>query len=145
MARAAVLDMLRGDSQLVALGTDWGIPLVIVPNHEADQKPSDGMFIVVCWRHTDFDEDVQDNAGQHLEMYFHVPIAKSTDFGRIDSMNDRVDELFAAVEGNPVTGADGRRLNFVMFEGRGPDLTDPDYQTICRQAAYMALSDKVSA
>jgi hypothetical protein len=145
VARAAVLELLRGDSQLVALGTDWGIPLVIVPNFEADQKPSEGMFIVICWRHTDFEEDIQDNAGRHLEIYFHVPALKSTDFGRIDAMNDRVDAIFRAVEDAPVTGGDGQRLIFVMFEGRGPDLTDPDYQTICRQAAYMALGDTVSA
>lgn len=148
MSRAAVLDLLRNDTELAELGTPAGWPaLVIVPNFEADQLPSKGAFIVVCWRHTDFEEAVQENAERHMEIYFHVPIALSTDFGRIDNMIDRVDAIFAAVEDSPagVVGGDGYRLNYVGFEGRGPDVTDPGYKTICRQAAYMALSCKVNA
>lgn len=148
MARDGVMSLLRDDTELAALGTSSGWPaLVIVPNFEADQRPSDGAFIVVCWRHTDFDEDVQENAERHLELYFHIPIVKSTDFVRIDNMIDRVDAIFAAVENSPagVVGADGWRLNYIGLEGRGPDLTDPDYQTICKQAAYMALACKVTA
>ena len=148
MARAAVLDLLRNDTELAALGSPAGWPaLVIVPNFEADQRPSDGAFIVVCWRHTDFEESIQENAERHLELYFHVPTALSTDYGRIDNMIDRVDAIFAAVEDSPagVVGGDGYRLNYMGFEGRGPDVTDPKYMTICRQAAYMALSCKVTA
>lgn len=145
MARDAVLSLLRNDTQLAELGTDTGWPdLVIVANFADDQRPSDGAFIVVCWRHTDFEDAVQENAGRHIEIYFHVPAARSTDFGRIDNMIDRVDELFSTVEDSPagVVGADGWRLNYVGLEGRGPDVTDQGYQTICRQAAYMALSCK---
>lgn len=145
MARDAVLSLLRNDTELAALG---GTGFVVVPNFEADQRPNDqGAFLVICWRHTDFDDDMQENTERHFELYFHLPKLVSTDYVRIDKMIDRVDEIFAGVADTPagVVGADGWRLNYIGFEGRGPDVTDPGYQTICRQAAYMALSCKTNA
>jgi hypothetical protein len=144
MARAAILDLLRGDTQLATLG---GTGFVVEAQFSYDQRPNDqGAFIVICWRHTDFDEDIQENAEQHFDLYVHIPVAISTDFGRINAILDQVDVIFHAVEDNPpVVGGDGQQLNFVGFEGRGMDMTDEGYQTICRQASYMALSCKVTA
>jgi hypothetical protein len=144
MARAAVLELLRGDSRLAELG---GEGFVVVAQFSYDQLPNDkGAFIVIVWRHTDFDDDIQENAEHHFDVYFHIPRKVSTDFVRIDDMNDRVDELFKAVEDAPapIVGADGRQLHYVGFEGRGQDMTDDGYQTICRQASYMALSSKAA-
>ncbi|GJO41975.1 hypothetical protein [Mycobacterium marinum] len=144
MARAAVLTLLRNDAPLVALG---GSGFVVVPNFEADQRPNDaGAFIVIAWGVTDFEEAIQDNGPWHFDLYIHWPVALSTDFVRIDDMNDRIDEIFKSVEdGPPVVGGDGRALYYVGFEGRGPDFKDSGYQTICRKASYMALSNKVTA
>lgn len=144
MARAAILDLLRGDTQLATLG---GTGFVVEAQFSYDQRPNDaGAFIVICWRHTDFDEDVQENAEQHFDLYVHIPVTVSTDFGRIDVILDRVDEIFKAVEDNPpMVGGDGQQLNYVGFEGRSMDMTDEGYQTICRQASYLALSCKVTA
>jgi hypothetical protein len=144
MARAAVLELLRGDATLATLG---GTGFVVEAEFSYDQRPNDlGAFIVICWRHTDFDEDIQANAERHFDLYVHIPVAVSTDFGRIDAILDRVDTLFAAVEDNdPVAGGDGQQLDYVGFEGRSMDMTDDGYQTICRQASYMALSCTVNA
>lgn len=138
MARAAVLDLLAGDATLATLG---GTGFVVVPNFAADQRPNDrGAFIVICWRTTDFETAVQANAAQHFELYVHLPIKVSTDFVLIGDILDRCDEIFAAVEDTPVVGEDGWQLDYVGFEGRGPDFKDEGYETICKQAAYYALS-----
>jgi hypothetical protein len=145
MARAAVLQLLRADTQLATLG---GVGFVVEAQFSYEQRPNDrGAFAVICWRHTDFEDDIQANAEQHFDLYVHLPVAVSTDYGRIDAVLDRVDELFAGVSDAqpPVVGGDGRQLDFVGFEGRSRDLTDEGYQTICRYASYLALSSTVNA
>lgn len=147
MSRGAVLSLLRNDSQLAALG---GTGFVVVPEYSTDQRPNDaGAYIVICWRTVDFAAEVQSNGAEHFELWAHIPMATpggSTDFGRIDALFDRCDDIFAAVEdGAPVDGGDGRALCYVGFEGRGIDITDEGPQTICKSAAYFALSSKVSA
>ncbi|WP_230870828.1 hypothetical protein [Mycobacterium canetti] len=143
MARDAVLTLLRNDALLAALG---GTGFVVVPNFAADQRPNDaGTFIVIAWGVTDFDDSLQENTEHHFDLWIHIPVSVSTDFVRIDNINDRIDEIFVAVADNPpVVGGDGWQLNHVGFEGRGPDFTDAGYQTICRRASYMALSCKAS-
>lgn len=144
MARAAVLAMLRGDTDLATLG---GPGFVAVADFSYQQRPNDrGAFIVIIWRHTDFEDSIQANAERHFDLYVHIPKSVSTDFGRIDKILDRVDVIFKGVEdGAPVVGGDGQQLNYVGFEGRGMDMTDDGYETICRQASYMALSCTTSA
>jgi hypothetical protein len=144
MSRAAVLSLLRGDATLATLG---GTGFVVEAQLSYDQRPNDaGAFIVIVWRHTDFEDDIQANAERHFDLYVHIPMLVSTDFGRIDAILDRCDALFAAVaDGDPVAGGDGLQLDYVGFEGRGMDMTDEGYETICRQASYMALSCTVPA
>lgn len=144
MARAAILELLRADETLAQLGGDG---FVVEAQFSYDQRPNDrGAFIVICWRHTDYEDDIQSNAEQHFDLYVHIPSTVSTDFGRIEKILDRVDVLFAAVEdGQPVVGGDGRQLDYVGFEGRSMDLTDDGYQTICRYASYLALSCTINA
>jgi hypothetical protein len=144
MARAAVLALLRGDATLATLG---GAGFVVEAQYSADQRPNDrGAFIVIAWRHTDFDDSIQGNAEQHFDLYVHIPKLVSTDFGRIDAIIDRVDVIFSAVgDGDPVVGGDGRQLDYIGFEGRSMDLADDGYETIFRQASYLALSCTVNA
>lgn len=151
MARDAVWKLLSADTALAALA---GNGFVVLPQYEAEQRPDAEGFIVICWRHVDFDEDVQENAERHFDIYAHSPISVSAtgnrgsnDFGRLDNMLDRCDEIFKAVADatDPVVGDDGWQLNFVVFEGRGMDITDEDYQTISKQASYAALACKVTA
>lgn len=145
MSRAAVLELLRGDTELATLG---GTGFVVEAGFSYDQRPNDlGAFIVIMWRHTDFEDDIQANAEQHFDLYVHIPVKVSTDYGRIDAVLDRVDAMFTGVAAAdpPVVGGDGRQLDFVGFEGRSMDMTDEGYQTICRYASYMALSCTVNA
>lgn len=144
MARAAVLELLRADAQLADLG---GAGFVVQAGFSYDQHPNPrGAFIVIMWRHTDFDEDIQDNAGEHFDLYVHSVVSESTDFGRINDIIDRVDRILRAATdgGTPHIGGDGKQLDHIVFEGRSMDLTDDKYQTICRYASYMALSSTVS-
>jgi hypothetical protein len=143
MSRAAVLSLLRNDTALAALG---GAGFVVVPEYAADQRPNDAAaFVVVCWRTTDFETSIQSNAARHFDLYVHIPVVVSTDFGRLDSILDRCDELFKAVQdGAPVVGGDGWQLEQVGFQGRGIDIDDEGYQTICKSASYFALASAVS-
>jgi hypothetical protein len=149
MPRATVLALLRNDTELAALEPG----LVIVPQYSFDQRPNgndirppgNGPFIVICWRTTDFAVEIQSNGPKHFDLYVHMPVKTSTDYGRIDAMIDRCDEIFGAVEDNdPVLGSDHWQLEIVGFQGRGPDITDQGYETICREASYYALGSKQS-
>ncbi|TDL05453.1 hypothetical protein [Mycobacterium paragordonae] len=148
MARDAVWELLSsdtdGDQSLAALG---GAGFMVIEQYATDQRPDGAAFIVICWRHTNFDEDIQANAERNFDLYVHIPVKVSTRFGRIDAMIDRCDELFRAVEDAtvPVVGEDGWQLDYVGFEGRGMDFEDEGYQTICKSASYMALASKVIA
>lgn len=144
MSRGAVFSLLRDDDQLAALG---GAGFVVVAEYDADQRPTDAAgFIVVCWRTTDYAAEIQDNSAQHFELWAHWPLAKSTDFGRLDALLDRCDDIFKAVneDGTPIDGGDGRQLEQVGFAGRGIDITDEGYQTICKSAAYFAIGSKIA-
>jgi hypothetical protein len=141
MARAAVLALLRGDATLATLG---GTGFVVVPEYEGDQRPNDaGAFIVVCWRTVDFAPEIQDNGPKYFDLWAHIPSVVSTDFNDLDKLLDRCDEIFHAVEdGAPVVGGDGQQLEQVGFAGRGIDIDDEGYQSICKSASYFALSSK---
>lgn len=143
MARAAILDLLRGDTQLQTLGGDG---FTVEPQYSTDQRPNaTGAFIVICWRPTDYSRAIQANAEQHFDLYVHIPALISTVFGRIDDLLDRVDDIFTAAQDDgvdPTVGEDGWQLDYIGFAGRGPDFKDEDYQTICKQASYYALSSK---
>ncbi|OBK14089.1 hypothetical protein [Mycobacterium asiaticum] len=144
MARDAVWKLLNTDATLKQLAGD---DFVAVPQFSGDQAPAADVFIVICWRHTDFNEDIQQNAERHFDLYAHIRKRKSTDFGRIDALFDQCDEIFKAVEDatDAVVGDDGWRLDYVGFEGRGMDFEDEGYQSICKSASYMALASKVIA
>lgn len=140
MARAAVLTLLRNDSQLATLG---GTGFVIAPNFSGDQAPNlAGAFMVIRWGVND-QMSMPVRGPHHFDLWVHLPIAVSTDYVRIDNMIDRCDQIFGAVEDTdqPVAG-DGWVLDYVGFQGRGPDFKDPGYETICRRASYYALSTK---
>lgn len=144
MARDAVWTLLNGDSELQDLG---GPGFMVLEQYSQDQPPEGAAFIMICWRHVDFDDDIQDNAGRHFDLYAHLPVKKSTRLGRIDNILDRCDAIFKSVNDStdPAVGEDGWQLDQVVFEGRGLDFEDDDYETICKQASYMALACKVTA
>ncbi|MBI2702104.1 hypothetical protein [Mycobacterium sp. 23] len=144
MARDAVWTMLNTDAQLATLG---GAGFKAIAQYSEDQRPEAAAFIVICWRNTEFAEEIQANGPRHFDLYVHIPVKVSTDFVRIENIIDRCDELFKAVEDatDPVVGDDGWQLDYVGFEGRGLDFEDEGYQTICKSASYVALASKVIA
>lgn len=140
MARDTVLTLLRGDADLTTLG---GTGFVILPNFSGDQRPNDkGAFIVIRWGVND-QPQIPIRGPHHFDLWIHLPVSVSTDYVRIDSIIDRCDEIFAAVEDTDQTpGGDGWVLDYVGFQGRSQDIEDPGYETICRRASYYALSHK---
>jgi hypothetical protein len=135
-----VLTLLRSDQQLAALG---GSGFVIVPNFSGDQRPNDsGAFIVIRCGVND-QPQFPILGPRHFDLWVHLP-AKWTDYVQIDNIIDRCDEILGAVEGDHIIGADGWALDYVGFEGRGPDMKDQGYETICRRASYYALASKAS-
>lgn len=140
MARDAVLKLLRDDAELASLG---GTGFVIEPNYTGDQRLNDnGAFVVIRWQTTDTSMP-EHNGPHHFDLWFHIPMSISTVFDDIDKMIDRVDDIFDASNDTNIVGADGKMLNYVEREGRGPDFKDSGYQTICRSASYKAFSCKV--
>jgi hypothetical protein len=140
MARAAIYDLLTNDPDLKTL--DPSGPVVVKSQFSTDQIPNQtGAAIVIVWRTTDFDQSVQDNTAKHFDLYVHVPLALTTDIGRIDAIIDRCDAIFKPIADTdqPISG-DGWVLDFVGFEGRAQDFKDPGYETICRRASYYALA-----
>lgn len=137
--RDAVFTLLDTDTQLATLG---GSGFLVLAQYSYDQRPA-GVFVVVVWRTTDFEQAIQSNAAHHFDVYVHIPIGVSTDFVRVDRILDRCDAIFGAVEdGDPLVGDDGWQLEYVGFQGRSMDMKDEDYETICRSASYYALGSK---
>ena len=135
--RAAVIDLLRNDAELNALGLDDD---TIKPAASVDQRLSDsGPFIVIRWLTNDVEFQGAYVGPHHFDVYVHYPKDKSVSYDRIDSIIDRLDAIFEEANDTDIVGGDGRQLNLVEKEGRGPDLEDPTYQTILRVASYKAL------
>lgn len=143
MCQDAVLALLRGDQRLKDLG---GAGFVVEPEFSFEQRPNgSGAFIVICWRTTDFEPDIQANAAQYFDLYVHMPVKVSTRFAPINQIIDRCDELFRGVEdSDPVVGDDGWQLEYVGFQGRGFQMKDETYETICRPASYFALGSRIT-
>ncbi|OIN79345.1 hypothetical protein [Mycobacterium malmoense] len=152
MCQDSVLQLLRGDTELASIANDATLAgfeltgFVVEPFTTYDQVPNlAGAFMTIVWRTTDFEVEIQENGLQWFDLYGHLPIVLGTDYKLINAMFDRVDDLFAAVEnGDPVIGGDGWQLEQVGFAGRGPQITDDGYMTICRQASYYAIGSKTA-
>jgi len=135
MSRAAILDAILTDSQLIDLGFNDSN---VLPNYDGDQRPSDKMFMVLRWEENDTGIQGDDATLQHgwrnLAIWVHMYREFSTDFDHIDDTLDILDGVLSAIVG--VTGADNRTVTCVEPQGRSRDLKDDGYQTYCRSASY---------
>jgi len=146
MARAAVYDALINDPTLQSMGFDDKSILV---NYNADQRPTDTMFINLHWDREVpgvSGDDVFDIMIKNLIVWVHMYKQFSTDFVRIDDVLDAIDNcLYALIN---VPGADGMTLSQVNpgpGASRSRDMRDDSYQTICRSVSYRIIDNHTSA
>ncbi len=129
-AHAAVLGLLAYDPVLQSV---YGINLnKIWPAQSVDTVPRKNPFILLRW-----EEETMQKGGfgrrEVLTVWVHEARESSTDFGRINEILDRVEEiLMGAIS---VSGVDGV-LTQVTYNGRSGELNDEGYKTITRNAAF---------
>jgi hypothetical protein len=146
MARAAIYDALLNDPTLQSMGFDATSILV---NYNAEQRPTDTMFINVHWDREVpgiGGDDVFDIMIKNLVVWVHMYKQFSTDFVRIDNVLDAIDAcLYALIN---VPGADGMTVSQVNpgpGASRSRDMRDDAYQTICRSVSYRVIDNYTSA
>lgn len=140
MSRAVVWDVITTDATLNLAGIDADSVKV---NYDGDNRPSDKMFVVLRWGTTEYllsgdDGSNRRGAATDLSVWVHMYQEFSTDFGRIDAVIARLDDLLTNIIDMP--GDDGRTLVMVEPEGHSGDLRDVTYETFCRETSYKVLS-----
>ena len=129
-AHAAVIGLLAYDSILQSV---YGVNLNrIWPAQSVDVVPRKGPFIILRW-----EEETLQKGGygrrEVLTVWAHEARESSTDYGRINEILDRVEEiLMGSIH---VSGVDGF-LTQVTYNGRSGELNDEGYKTITRNAQF---------
>jgi hypothetical protein len=139
MSRAVMLDAITGDTTLAGLGFD---DTSVVPNYDAEQRLNDEMFIVLRWGTDDIgltgDDSTVKIGPRNVDVWVHMYRELSSDFNRIDSVIDRLDQVLSNIIDVP--GSDGRTVSQIIPKGRSRDLKDDGYYTFCRSASYQVFS-----
>lgn len=129
-AHAAVLGLLAYDPVLQSV---YGLNLNnIWPAQSVDVVPRKKPFIILRW-----EEETLQRGGfgrrEVLTVWAHEARESSTDYGRINEILDRVEEiLMGSIH---ISGVDGV-LTQVTYNGRSGELNDEGYKTITRNAAF---------
>jgi len=140
MSRAAVYDSIVNDATLQGMGFDSAH---VMANYDGEQRPeiafseAQFMFIVIRWGGQVFDPRMF--RGPWLfDVWVHMAQEYSSDFNRIDTVIERLDDVFTNILDTP--GADGRSVTCIDLAARSKDLSDPVYQTFCKSASYKMIS-----
>ena len=136
MSRAAVLQALREDAQLNAIVPSENV----ITNYSKEGRPnpiSPGGFMVLRWESTS--RAFKKIAGpRDLTVWAHYPAEKSTDFGRIDAILERVKDVLCDIE--DTVGGDGYTVTCIEYAGESGDIKDSGFQTIARNMTFRVLS-----
>lgn len=136
MSRAAVVSTIIADPALTAMGFDASN---VRTNYDAEQRPTDSIFMVLRWGPLDVDPRIM-RGTRNLTIWVHIYREYSTDYVRIDKVIDRLQELLTDIIDVP--GEDGYTLTLMDFDGVSDDMKDDGYQTICRSVSFKVLSRK---
>lgn len=144
MSRAAVFTALTTDPDLIEMGIDEDH---VFPNYSMDGRPSDGKFLILRWEESTFNSQTytgmrngMKRAPRVLTVWAHQPLEISNDFGEIDEILSRVEDVLSELE--HVAGADGYTVTCVQPNGKSRDLKDDAFNTICRTSTFGVLSRK---
>lgn len=127
--RAIVYSLLAEDPVLVDLGVE------VMPNFGFDDPPRTP-FIVLRWGSHGVRRAVR-RGPRVLEVWAHVPVSISRDFSRVDAIIDRAREVLEGVE---QVSSFGEQVTCITYSGTGPDVEDPGYNTITRNAGFEILA-----
>ena len=134
MSRAAFYDAITGDAVLNSMGITED---TVFHNWSNEERPTNtGPFVILRW-----EDEPKPVWGSELHrgaravtMWVHFPNELTTDFNRVTSVLDRVDDVVTEVR--DAVGADGYTLSFVECGGRSADMTDEGFNTIARTGSY---------
>lgn len=150
MSRAAVFRALADDPELNGMGVRED---TIFPNYAMDQSPTrKGMFVILRWTAQDFAGGssirsarsfrgtavTKGRGARNFEVWVHCPKELANDFGDIDVVLDRIEDVLLGME--HVKGADGQTVTCIQSTGRSPDTLDQGFDTVSRNASFEILS-----
>lgn len=127
-ARAAVNTLLAEDTALADLGVE------AVYGSNSIDSPTEDCFIVIRWE-TDDPRVYGRRAPNRCTIWAHDT---DRDYGRIDKVLERVDELLTGTVHRE--GADGWTLTLAEFNTHGPDLRDDGFNTVTRWSDFTVVS-----
>ena len=78
-----------------------------------------------------------------LEVWAHIPLEVSSDYGRLDEILHFVSVALVALEQTP--GTDGFTVSQIIEHGKSADFYDLVYNTISRNASFGVLSHESTA
>ena len=135
MSRAAVFDAIISDPTLNGYGLN---DATVFHNWSTEERPTNtGPFAILKWgaQNAPYWQTVR--APVPLEVWVHFPEILTNDYGKIDKVLDRLDEVLSAQR--DVVGSDGYTLSFVRLSGRSGDLPDDGFSTITKNAGYQVF------
>lgn len=127
--RAIVYNLLAEDQELQSM------EVKVMPNFGFDDPPR-SPFIVLRWGSEGLRRAVG-KGPRTLEVWAHIPTSISRDFDQVDAIITRVKEVLSTVE--QVSGF-GEQVTCITYSGTGPDVEDPGYNTITRNAGFEILA-----
>lgn len=147
MMPSIIYEVLAADAPLAGLlGTTAPIAenTFIYELQSCDSRPQvgDGKYFIVI----DFQETtmIRRRFGpQIVQVWVHTPMATGADYGHINKILNRIDQLIMPLQ--LITGTDGVRLTLIEQHGRSRNTIDPGWQTATRNALYGVLYDEATA
>lgn len=134
MSRAAVFTALTTDPTLNLLGITES---TVFPNWASKERPSStGPFLILRWQEDTLQVNLE--GPRILEVWAHIPMELSTDYGRIDEILYFVSQALVGLVHK--TGSDGFTVTMVDYQGKSPDFYDSAYNTISRNVSFGVLS-----
>lgn len=127
--RAIVYSALAEDPVIESLGVK------VMPNFGFDDPPR-SPFIVLRWGIEGIRRSVS-RGPRILEVWAHIPTSISRDFDDVDAIINRVISVLESIEQEE---GFSERVTCIQYSGTGPDVEDPGYNTITRNAGFEILA-----
>lgn len=127
--RSIVHNALANDPVLQDLG------VTVMPNFGFDDPPR-SPFIVLRWGNDGIRGGVR-RGPRTLEVWANIPTSISRDFDDVEAILKRVREVLEPIE---QMSDFGEHVTCITYTGTGPDVEDPGYNTITRNAGFEILA-----